>query len=58
MKIEIDIARQELRFGKRTYPVSTAKKGAGEINGWVTSVLDLASIRIGFVGSTEYFLNS
>ena len=33
MKIEIDIRRQELRFGNRTYSVSTAKKGPGERNG-------------------------
>jgi L,D-transpeptidase-like protein len=33
MKIEIDIARQELRFGNKTYLISTAKRGAGEING-------------------------
>jgi L,D-transpeptidase YbiS len=31
--IEIDIAKQELRFGDRTYLVSTAKRGAGEKNG-------------------------
>lgn len=33
MKILIDTARQELRFGDRTYPVSTAKNGLGEKNG-------------------------
>ena len=33
MKIEIDVARQELRFGGRTYPVSTSKNGLGERNG-------------------------
>ena len=33
MKIEIDIGRQELRLGKKTYSVSTARKGAGELNG-------------------------
>ncbi|HEX2649282.1 MAG TPA: L,D-transpeptidase [Burkholderiales bacterium] len=33
MKIVIDTARQELRFGDRTYPVSTAKNGLGEKNG-------------------------
>jgi lipoprotein-anchoring transpeptidase ErfK/SrfK len=31
--IEIDIARQELRFGDRAYLVSTAKRGVGEKNG-------------------------
>jgi hypothetical protein len=31
--IEIDIARQELRFGDKTYLVSTAKRGVGEKNG-------------------------
>jgi lipoprotein-anchoring transpeptidase ErfK/SrfK len=33
MMIEIDIARQELVFGGRTYPVSTASNGTGERNG-------------------------
>lgn len=33
MRIEIDIARQELAFGGRVYPVSTASNGAGERNG-------------------------
>ena len=33
MKIVIDIAKQQLRFGKRIYPVSTAKNGCGEKNG-------------------------
>jgi lipoprotein-anchoring transpeptidase ErfK/SrfK len=33
MKIEIDSATQTLRFGGRTYPVSTSKKGLGEKNG-------------------------
>jgi lipoprotein-anchoring transpeptidase ErfK/SrfK len=33
MKIDIDIGRQELRFGDRIYPVSTAKNGIGEKNG-------------------------
>ena len=33
MKIEIDSATQTLRFGDRTYPVSTSKKGLGEKNG-------------------------
>jgi len=33
MKIEIDIPRQELRFGGKTYSVSTAKNGVGEKNG-------------------------
>jgi lipoprotein-anchoring transpeptidase ErfK/SrfK len=33
MKIVIDTARQELHFGDRTYPVSTAKNGLGEKNG-------------------------
>ncbi|HZQ74515.1 MAG TPA: L,D-transpeptidase [Burkholderiales bacterium] len=31
--IEIDIARQQLRYGGKTYSVSTAKRGAGEKNG-------------------------
>lgn len=31
--IEIDIAKQELRFGDRTYLVSTASRGVGEKNG-------------------------
>ena len=33
MKIEIDIAKQQLIFGKRIYSVSTAKNGLGEKNG-------------------------
>ena len=33
MKILIDTAKQELRFGDKTYPVSTAKNGVGEKNG-------------------------
>src|SRR5689334_7737333 len=33
MKIVIDTANQELRFGDRAYPVSTAKNGLGEKNG-------------------------
>jgi L,D-transpeptidase YbiS len=33
MKIEIDIARQQLKHGKKTYSVSTAKRGPGELNG-------------------------
>jgi lipoprotein-anchoring transpeptidase ErfK/SrfK len=33
MKIEIDIARQELLFDGRTYAVSTASNGVGERNG-------------------------
>lgn len=33
MKIEIDIARQQLKYGKKTYSVSTAKRGLGELNG-------------------------
>ena len=33
MKIVIDTAKQELRFGEKTYPVSTAKNGVGEKNG-------------------------
>jgi lipoprotein-anchoring transpeptidase ErfK/SrfK len=33
MKILIDIPSQELRFGGKTYSVSTAKKGPGEKNG-------------------------
>jgi L,D-transpeptidase YbiS len=31
--IEIDVPRQELRFGGRTYAVSTSKNGLGEKNG-------------------------
>jgi lipoprotein-anchoring transpeptidase ErfK/SrfK len=31
--IEIDIAKQELRYAGKIYSVSTAKKGAGETNG-------------------------
>ncbi len=31
--IEIDIAKQELRFGGKTYLVSTASRGVGEKNG-------------------------
>ena len=33
MTIEIDVPRQELRFGGRTYAVSTSKNGLGEKNG-------------------------
>jgi L,D-transpeptidase YbiS len=33
MRIEIDLGRQQLRYGSKTYPVSTAKKGPGELNG-------------------------
>ena len=33
MKIEIDLAKQQLSFGGKTYPVSTSKHGAGERNG-------------------------
>ena len=33
MKIEIDIGRQELRFGDRRYRISTSKNGLGEKNG-------------------------
>lgn len=33
MSIEIDIARQELRYGGRAYAVSTSKNGVGEKNG-------------------------
>jgi lipoprotein-anchoring transpeptidase ErfK/SrfK len=33
MKIAIDIASQELRFGDKTYLVSTATRGPGEKNG-------------------------
>ena len=33
MSIVIDLATQELRFGGKTYLVSTAKKGPGEQNG-------------------------
>ena len=33
MNIEIDIPKQELRFGERRYVVSTSKFGVGEKNG-------------------------
>src|SRR5262245_33511481 len=33
MTIEIDLARQQLRYGSRTYTVSTSKLGPGEKNG-------------------------
>jgi L,D-transpeptidase YbiS len=33
MKIVINIAKQQLSFGGRAYPVSTAKNGVGEMNG-------------------------
>jgi L,D-transpeptidase YbiS len=33
MKIVVDTARQELRFGDKSYPISTAKNGLGEKNG-------------------------
>jgi L,D-transpeptidase YbiS len=33
MTIEIDVPRQELRFGGKTYVVSTSKNGLGEKNG-------------------------
>ena len=33
MKIEIDVSRQELRFGNKIYAVSTSKNGLGEKNG-------------------------
>jgi lipoprotein-anchoring transpeptidase ErfK/SrfK len=33
MKIVIDVDRQELSFGDRTYAVSTSKHGVGEKNG-------------------------
>jgi lipoprotein-anchoring transpeptidase ErfK/SrfK len=33
MKIEIDIAKQQLRYADRIYPVSTSKFGPGEKNG-------------------------
>ena len=32
MKIVIDIAKQQLTFGRKVYPVSTAKNGCGEKN--------------------------
>jgi lipoprotein-anchoring transpeptidase ErfK/SrfK len=32
-KIVIDVAKQELRYGGKTYPVSTSKFGLGEKNG-------------------------
>jgi lipoprotein-anchoring transpeptidase ErfK/SrfK len=33
MKIEIDIAKQQLGFGDKVYRISTAKNGLGEKNG-------------------------
>ena len=33
MTIEVDVARQALRFGGKTYAVSTSKNGLGEKNG-------------------------
>ena len=33
MNIEIDVAKQKLSFGKRSYLVSTSKNGLGEKNG-------------------------
>jgi lipoprotein-anchoring transpeptidase ErfK/SrfK len=33
MRIDIDAGRQLLRFGDRSYPVSTSKNGLGEANG-------------------------
>ena len=33
MKIVIDVGRQQLSFGKKVYPVSTASNGLGEKNG-------------------------
>jgi L,D-transpeptidase YbiS len=33
MTIEIDVPRQELRFGNKAYAVSTSKNGLGEKNG-------------------------
>lgn len=33
MRIVIDIAKQQLAFGSKSYPVSTAKNGCGEKNG-------------------------
>ena len=33
MTIEIDVSRQELRFGNKAYAVSTSKNGLGEKNG-------------------------
>ena len=33
MKIEIDAAKQTLKLGDRTYPISTSKRGLGEKNG-------------------------
>lgn len=33
MKIAIDIARQQLKFGDKVYAISTSKHGAGEKNG-------------------------
>ena len=32
MKIVIDIAKQQLTFGRKVYPVSTARNGCGEKN--------------------------
>lgn len=33
MKIEIDVAKQQLAFGSKVYAVSTSKNGLGELNG-------------------------
>jgi L,D-transpeptidase YbiS len=33
MKIVIDVAKQQLAFGRKVYPVSTATNGCGEKNG-------------------------
>jgi lipoprotein-anchoring transpeptidase ErfK/SrfK len=33
MKIEIDVAKQQLAFGNKVYAVSTSKNGLGELNG-------------------------
>jgi len=33
VKIEIDAAKQTLKLGDRTYPISTSKRGLGEKNG-------------------------
>ncbi len=33
MKIDIDVAKQQLAFGNNVYAVSTSKNGLGELNG-------------------------
>ena len=45
MKIVIDIGKQQLTFGDRTYPVSTAKNGVGEVNGSMCTPRGLHIVR-------------